>query len=80
MIETTSNQIGISANGSSLTTNIAGISAATRLASASTPVGGYETVASWTGYLAQGIVVRPHGVASGVVSVTTGSFTISRVA
>jgi len=76
---TASGEIGISLNSNQLTTSIASITAANRLAEATVPSANATASVSWIGYLASGSVIRAHtaGTAAGSVA---SEFTITRVA
>ena len=69
---------GISIDSAQLTTSIAAITAANRLAIAQTYAANAISNCSWTGYIAAGSVVRSH--TDGGASGATCSFTITRVA
>jgi hypothetical protein len=59
---------GISLNSTQLTTSIADITVADRLAYADTSSANQQTNISWTGYLTSGSIIRAHGVASSATS------------
>jgi len=71
---------GISLNSTQLTTNIADITVADRLAYSDSSAANYQINSSWTGYLTSGSVIRAHGTNT---TATSGparvQFTIVRV-
>jgi len=69
---------GISLNSNQLTTSIASITIANRLAMFVQAAANIGATTSWTGYIAAGGVVRPHNDGSAVGS-STSLFTITRV-
>ena len=75
-----STPFGISLNSTQLTTTIADITAADRLAYVDTASANAAATISWTGYLTSGAVIRAHGTVSTAPSVPARvQFTIVRV-
>jgi len=71
-------QIGISRNSGSLTTNIAAVSGAERLATGFSNTNGDDKVVSWAGILYAGDVIRPHGDGAGGGAGTRSMFSITK--
>lgn len=72
-------QMGITRNQTSLTTNVADLSANEILAADTTAGASYEGHASWTGYLVAGDVIRAGTHAQPVGEASNTSFTMSKV-
>lgn len=71
---------GISLNSSQLSTNILSIASADSVASLQINTANTMGTCSWTGYLAAGSVIRPHGDGAASGNATAPAFTITRVA
>jgi len=72
--------IGISISATGLSTTVVSLPLAEILALGTTLSSGAAACVSWTGYLAAGSIIRPHGVASVVGGASPSMFTIARVA
>lgn len=72
--------LGLSLNSTQLTTTLQSISTADVLIANTTGNSNYVGIASWTGYLPAGSVVRPHSDGTAVGTVTNSvQFTIMRI-
>lgn len=70
---------GISLNSTQLSTDPTGVNAANMLAISGNNAVNGATNSSWTGYLASGSVIRPHGNPSANTGSTPSQFSITRV-
>ena len=72
--------LGISLNSSQLSINILSIAAADAVSRTQINTANTMASVSWTGYLAAGAVIRPHGDGAASGNTTAPTFTITRVA
>lgn len=72
--------LGISLNSSQLSTNILSIASADSVSGMQINNANTMATCSWTGYLAAGSVIRPHGDGGAAGNTTAPAFTITRVA
>ena len=72
--------LGISLNSSQLSTNILSIASADSVSGMQINTANTTATCSWTGYLAAGSVIRPHGDGGAAGNTTAPAFTITRVA
>lgn len=73
------NYIGLSLNSAALTTNVQSITAATRLALATSAGADYAVLVSWTGRLAVNDIIRPHTAGQGTNDSALHGFSICRI-